>query len=377
MEKDAKIRVLQLGGAGGLYGAERWILALIRNHDANKIESEVCVIRDDPALDPQLPALAEQYGYTSHVIDSFGRLSWSAIAQLRRIIVEQKIDIVHSHGYKNDLIAILAARGTTARLLATPHGWSANAGIKLAAYEALDRFLFRFFDAVAPLSQGLLDGLKGRRALVGKLHLIPNGVDIREIEETQGVAPLLTAMKANGGYIVGYIGQLIVRKGLDSLLRAFAGWQRPGKQLVLVGEGDQRAALEALAQELGISDHVHFAGFRADRLAWLGGFDVFVLPSWLEGIPRCLMEAMAVGVPIISSDIDGSRELLAHGEVGLLFPPGDVAALRAKLEQLDEPQVAQALCTKAKLHLHEHYSAKRMASEYEQLFAEILSRPRC
>ena len=76
--------------------------------------------------------------------------------------------------------------------------------------------------------------------------------------------------------------------------------------------GEQKAELQALARELGIENQVHFLGFRTDRLSLLKGFDVFVLPSTLEGIPRCLMEAMTAGIPIIASDIPGCNDLIKH-----------------------------------------------------------------
>ncbi len=111
--------------------------------------------------------------------------------------------------------------------------------------------------------------------------------------------------------MVGYIGRLIPAKGLVALLDAFALLDLPSKKLAIVGEGPQREELEAYAAAKGLRECVSFFGFRSDRLAFLKGFDVFVLPSRSEGIPRCLMEAMAASVAVLASDIPGCALRLA------------------------------------------------------------------
>lgn len=364
----AALRVLQLGSPSGLYGAERWIMALVRHLDAAKVESHVAVIRDEEGLDPPLIRVAKDAGFATHVIDAIGRFNWSAVSKLRALIKAERIDIVHSHGYKTDIAAMLAARGTSAKTVTTPHGWSVDAGWKLALYEKLDRAIFSTFDAVVPLSEALHAGLSGRN-----LHLIPNGVDMAEIDGVEAIAPEIAAWKAQGDFVVGYIGQLIVRKGLPTLLRGFADWSYPNKRLVLLGEGDQRAALEAEAQSLGIADRVHFIGFREDRLQWLKGFDLFVLPSTLEGIPRCLMEAMTAGVPIIATDIDGTCDIVKHERTGLLFPVGDRAALTASLEQAADAGSRQKWAANARNHVEQHHSGAAMAAQYAALFDKLMA----
>jgi glycosyltransferase involved in cell wall biosynthesis len=248
-----------------------------------------------------------------------------------------------------------------------------DAGIKLAVYEALDRFLFRFCDAVVPLSQTLYSDLLSRRGLRPHLHLIPNGVDLCEIDAEQRVAAPLVELRHSGGYVVGYIGQLIARKGLDCLLRAFAAWDHPAKQLVLVGEGPQRAELEQLARELSVDDSVQFVGFQSERIAWLRGFGVFVLPSHLEGIPRCLMEAMAARVPVIASDIPGCRDIVENGKTGRLFTVDDVTALTRALVQSTDRAASEQMAEDGRVHVRAHHSADAMAAEYAALFQTLVA----
>jgi glycosyltransferase involved in cell wall biosynthesis len=362
-----KPRVLQLSMSGPLYGAERWILALLRHLDPAKGEHHLAVIVDEADMQTPLLDEADALGIACHRIEAPGKLSRSAIAELRRLIVDQGISIVQSHGYKADMIALLAVRGTQARTLATPHGWSHDAGWKLRAYEALDRLSFRYFDAVAPLSEGLYRELVGKVGCNDRLHLIPNGVDLAEVDVPTEMPELLQRLRA-AGPVIGYVGQLIVRKDLATLIQAFAQLNRDDANLVLVGEGDGRQDLAVLAQSLGIADRVHFTGYREDRLAWMRGFDLFVLPSLVEGMPRCLMEAMALGLNIVSSDIPGSRDLIEHGSTGLLFPPSDIGQLRAMIEAgLEANDYGKA----ARKRVEERHSGAIMAARYEALFADL------
>ncbi len=369
----ARIRLLQLGSPTAMYGAERWIMALVRHLDRHLFDISMAVIRDDPALDPPLLHAARAEGITAHCIDAFGRVNVTAIGKLRALIADQKIDVLHTHGYKTDVIGLLATRGTACKLVTTPHGWSVDAGFKLAAYEALDRQLFRFFDAVVPLSETLYAALKDRRCLGERLQLIPNGVDLSEIEAEKRIAAPPAEWRQSGRYVVGYIGQLIGRKGLDCLLRAFAAWDNPAKQLVLVGDGPQRGELEQLARVLEIDDSVQFVGFQSERIAWLRGFDVFVLPSHLEGIPRCLMEAMAARVPVVATDIPGCRDIVAHGKTGQLFGVDDIAALTRALERSTDRAAAKQMATAGQAYVHAHHSAQAMADQYSRLFVDLMA----
>ena len=388
-----RINVMQLGSPTGLYGAERWILALIKHLSAGKVRSFVAAIKDDPDLEVPLCQEADKLGFRTHVFQVNGRFNLSAVRQLRRFILKNDIHILHTHYYKTDLIGLLASKGTNCQTISTPHGWSTNVDLKLRFYEQLDRILFPFMDAVVPLSPDLyaslansswyrvLHSLRRRMSTNPQitnnektnLRLIQNGVDISEIDSVQSVASGLQPSGVHDDFTFGYIGQVIPRKGLDVLLHALAklgsgvAWQA-----AIVGDGEQRLELEALAAELGVQDRVRFFGFRENRLEFLRGFDCFVLPSRLEGIPRCLMEAMAAEVPVIGSDIPGCTDLIEHGSSGLLFANGDSTALAHVLHKVAlEPEIRSRLAAKGRELIREQYSAEGMAKRYEQLYCAM------
>jgi glycosyltransferase involved in cell wall biosynthesis len=361
-----------MGSSTGLYGAERWILALGKHLSPARIESVIGVIKDTPGSVPALCVEASRLGISTHVFESHGKLSLRAIGQLRRFVHDHQIDILHTHGYKTDVIGFLALRGTKCRIVSTPHGWSANAGAKVQMYEALDRLVFRFCDAVVPLSSDLYEGLLRIPGLRRKLRLIRNGVDLSEVDSVTQKSPELQAWKSQGSVILGYIGQLIPRKGLDTLLHAFGRLDMPGKRLCIVGEGPQRLELERLADRIGEKERVHFFGFRDDRIALMKCFDVFVLPSRLEGIPRCVLEAMAARVPVVASDIPGCRDLVEDNVTGMLFPVDDPAGLATKLRVLlANDGLRSSVADAAHRLVRKEYSAETMAEKYTELYAEL------
>jgi glycosyltransferase involved in cell wall biosynthesis len=372
---DRPIRVLQIGNPTGLYGAERWILALITHLPPRQIESWVAVIKDAPDLTAPVCTAAAQRGFRTHVIESYGKLSRSAIGQLRDFIRTHDIDIVHTHGYKTDLIGRLAVRGTPCKAVATPHGWGATPGLRLKLYEALDRVALRFFDAVVPLSRAMFDGLSHFGLRHDRLHLIENGVDLAEIDAAGPVPGDLAMVKAGGALIIGYVGRLDRGKRVDTLIQAMHALPIAKKYLCLVGEGPERPALEQFASRLLEPTQYKFMGFRNDRIALMRGFDVFVLPSMHEGIPRCLMEAMAAGVPAIASDIPGCRELILDRKTGFLFPAGQAVELTRQLhEVLVDPELRERLGRSGQTHIRTHFSAQVMARQYTTLYEVLMRR---
>lgn len=367
---NSRIKVLQLGSPTGLYGAERWILALIRHVDLSRFDMQVAAFRDDPSLEVPLCTEAARLGFKAHIFEVTGRFNLSAVSKLREFIKKKGIHILHTHAYKQDIIGLLATRGTRCKVISTPHGWSREPDFKLWCYEMLNRAVFPFFDAVVPLSEDLYHPLKRFPGMKNRLHLIRNGVDISEIDAVTEVSPEIHRLRASGTFIIGYIGQLIHRKGLDVLLKAVGKLEDSlNWYLLIVGEGDLKNSLKDLARKLGISDRIHFLGFRKDRLALLKGFDVFVLPSRLEGIPRCLMEAMAANVPVIASDIPGCNDLIIDQETGILFPANDAQALAEKIEEIAANKTFRDTFSRvARGYVEQRFSGTRMADSYSHLY---------
>jgi glycosyltransferase involved in cell wall biosynthesis len=370
---NAPIRVLHLGSPSGLYGAERWIISLISHLEPGRIESLVGAVNDGAYDDVPLCRMAQSRGFQSVVIRGQGKVNLGAVRKLRQYIVDNRIDILHTHFYKADLIGLLAARGTNCFVMTTPHGWAVRPSPSLWVYERLTKLCFPLMDAVVPLSTGLMQSLRWTPGLSGKVYLIENAVDLSEAKQDCALDAGLATLRASGKFILGYVGRLDAGKDLETLLRAMAGDHHPDWHAVLVGAGEHGDPLRALVAELAIADRVTFTGYREDRMAFLKGFDVFVLPSRSEGIPRCLMEAMAAGIPIVASDIPGCRNLVDGSSTGLLFPVGDERALRERVVELAESAERRAsIVDGARRFIEAKFSCERMAREYELLYENLI-----
>ncbi len=323
------VRVLQFITPAGFYGAERWVLALANNLDHQSVVCDLAVTRESESQDLTLAEVFPEQAGEVHYLDMKGRFDFSVVRKLAEVIKSRRIDIIHTHGYKSDILGLLAAKHAGILCLSTPHGFSGKTGWKLATFIRIGTHMLRYFDAVAPLSEELVSDMARFGVPAGRTQLIRNGVDLTEIDAVVNATTGESA-KAPAQKTLGFIGQMIPRKGLPELLEVFDRLYREDSsiRLELLGDGRQRNELESQAQGRKSGQAVSFLGFRADRLERLSGFNLFVMTSSLEGIPRCMMEAMAMGVPIVAYDIPGVDQLIEHGKTGLLAPHGDLDTFR-------------------------------------------------
>jgi glycosyltransferase involved in cell wall biosynthesis len=210
-----------------------------------------------------------------------------------------------------------------------------------------------------------------------KIEAIPNGVGESFGAASRSIAP---------GFTVGVIGNLVQSKQVDRVIRSFAGLDKgpPMARLLVVGDGPERAVLEALARRLGLGSRALFTGALPPEEipGVLARCHTMVLASRSEGRPNVVLEAMAAGVPVVAGDIDGVRELIVHGERGLLFPVGDERRLAAHLRSLmDDPALGRRLAANARQWLDDQgltweNTARRYADIYRQVIGQRQRRDR-
>ncbi|MEL7044093.1 MAG: glycosyltransferase family 4 protein [Pseudomonadota bacterium] len=363
------INVLQLICPTGFYGAERWILALARNLPEG-VRSDLAVTRESDSQSLEIVrAFRDQELGVAHELPMAHRFDWQVIGRLVSLIRERDIHVIHTHGYKSDILGLLAARRAGIRCVATPHGFENASDLKLRLFIWMGCKAITRADRVAPLSPQLVEDCRRLGIEDRRVTYIQNGVDLSEVESEAKRAKPVRRKKR-----IGFIGQLISRKNIADTLFVFNKlWRkRQDVELFLVGDGDERHLLETQAGMMDASADIHFLGFRDDRLELLHSFDLFVMTSTLEGIPRCLMEACAMGVPVAAYSIPGVDRLIEHGETGLLAPLGDRELLLEHWERLlEDESLAEKLASTAQAFVYDNYSAARMAQEYYELFCEL------
>ncbi len=175
------------------------------------------------------------------------------------------------------------------------------------------------------------------------------------------------------GALIGIVATLRSWKGHRYLLEAFAGLADRGARLLVVGDGPQREALEALAGQLGIAARVRFAGNQDDVAPWLQALDLFCLPSYAnEGVPQALMQAMACGLPVISTPVGSIGEIVQDGDTGRLVPPEDAPALASAIEALlADPALRGRLGTNARAAALQRFGEERMVERMIDVFTAV------
>lgn len=369
-----KINVLQFICSTGFYGAERWILALAKHLNADNIRCDLAITLEDNSQDLELVKhYKEKCSFIGDVFEvpMSSKFDLKVINKLVALFKEREIDIIHTHGYKSDILGVIAAKKAGIQVIVTPHGFENAKDFKLRTFIWAGCQVMRFATKVVPLSKQLCDDSRRFGVKEKNLEYIQNGVDLSEVEE-QRLKPFERDESIRH---IGFVGQMISRKNIFDLLDIFNKLQEKhgNLKLSLLGDGEQRAELETYAKTLKHHDKMHFLGFRDDRLELLQSFDLFAMTSSLEGIPRCLMEATAMGVPVAAYDIAGIDQLITHEQSGLLAPLGEKETLTKYWEQLlfDQP-LADKLANNARNYVNTHYSAQRMADEYDTLFNQMV-----
>lgn len=286
--------------------------------------------------------------------------------------------IIHSHSERTDTLNLLnrRLRASDARAVRTVHiddRWRTRPYIAPLMESLL---LPRLLDFQVAVSRDIYDRLLTQDKSSRKTALCYNGIDERafapEFAESQH---LLEPLPGEPPYI-GIVGRLTHQKGHDLLLDALRPVlaERPGSLLV-IGDGPQEGDLRAQALRLGLGEKVYFLGARPDVWAVLRHLSLFVLPSRWEGFPTVILEAMAQRVPVIASDVSGSRELVQDGVTGLLVPVEDVGALTAAITRLSQdPQLAEQMAERAFLHASS-YTIQNMVRCYATIYERLCPPP--
>ena len=369
-----KINILQFICPTGFYGAERWVLALAQYLPKDQARCDLAITLEDDSTDLELVKKYRQHYGEAFEIPMSNRFDLGIIAKLVTLIKKRNIDIIHTHGYKSDILGLIAARKAGIKCVVTPHGFENVKDPKLRFFIWLGCKAMGYADQVVPLSPQLMDDSRRMGVKEKKLHYIQNGVDLSEVDEQRQLENPLKHL--HGEKRIGFIGQMISRKNIFDILDIFEdlSTKHNNIRLIFVGDGDQRATLESYAKKLDSFAKIDFLGFRDDRLELLQSFDLFVMTSTLEGIPRCLMEACAMGIPVAAYDIPGIDQLITHEKTGLLATPGDKRTLTTYWEKLlFNDQSAMDLAENARQYVQTHYSANRMAHEYFDLFKQLTS----
>lgn len=378
-----RIRVMHLNAPLTIAGAEKVILTYLEQADRQSYDVSVAsFINPARCPDNPFPAAVESLGVRFLPIPINRSIDFRDIGKLISVIREHRVQILHTHGYRADLIGFIAARCCRVKLVSTVHGWMPLSG-KLRLYETLDRWVLGRFDRVIAVSRPLAESLGSLWKRKDAVTLITNAVSVKDLVVSDVERrKLRTAIRHECGfqgvdYVIGIIGRLSSEKGVAHFLDGFSQLvgKHPHLKALIVGDGPERSLLTEQAKTLGIIDYVTFTGFRQDVNAIFQAIDVLVLPSLTEGIPIVVLEAFVQRVPVIASQVGGLPEIIEDGVNGLLVPPAEPERIAQALERLmTDALLLERLADSAHQLALERFDPHQWARRIEAVYSGLVSR---
>lgn len=353
-------------------GAEHLLIDLAEEMDS--VDITVIYFGGNEDLVPQLRAV----GVTVKRLNEYTRFDPIAGVRLWHFLRSNDFDIVHAHLPYAQTISRLTARAAgETPVVSTQHNVPSNYHPVVRLTERVTR---RLDDATVAVSQGVERAFTGQAHQPGSIgdrwSTIYNGIDVQEfnqrVKEADGEAIRSELGIKSDATLLLSVGRYVPQKGQTALIEGFECSPNENTDLVLVGHGPLESALRETAVQVGVEEQTHVTGRVPEVESYYAAADAFVSASRGEGLPVTLLEAMAAELPVVASDIPGTREVVSSGETGLLYPQGSPEELADALARLDSPEQRQRWGTKGHQRAIELFDITRMATEYLRLYEFLL-----
>ncbi len=304
-----------------------------------------------------------------------------AVLRLAHLIRRERYPIVHAHSSIAGAVARTAAllSGRRPRIVYTPHGFAfltPGSALRRGLFLGTEQALGRITDRLIALSPTEAQTALARKIVPAeRLATIPNG-----IVSAETALPERAALRQREGWgdgpIVGTVSRMTAQKDPGTWLRtaALVAQARPDVRFIWIWGGEQEREVRAMVRVLGLEGRVQFLGYRPDARELMAAWDVFLLTSRFEGLVYSVIEALAAGTPVVATDVVGTRDIIRHGETGLLAPAGDAAALAAAvLGLLADAAEARRLAEAGRRDVLARFSVERMVAQTAALYQALLA----
>lgn len=369
--------VLHVAETGGWAGGEAYLLRLATTLDRRRFRLAVVVPERGP-LATRLDAL----GVPTWEVPLTRRLvSVGALCRLIAVFRREHPAIVQSHGARSNVYTRLAARLVGVPIvLSTVHNSLFDYGVgtvRRHIYVLAERLTSPLAHRIIAVSRAVAHDLVHRYGIsADRVIVIQNGIDASAFAPQRPRASVLAELGLRPeDRLIGIVGRMTPQKGHDLLLQALhlLAPRFPRLRCLIIGDGPLEPRLKRQAQELGLTPHCIFMGARSDVADLLSVLEIAVLPSRSEGLPFALLEAMALGKPVVATRVGGNAEAVEEGQTGLLTPPEDSDAIADALAfLLEHPDDAAQMGELGRQRVREQFSLKRMVTELERVYTIVL-----
>jgi glycosyltransferase involved in cell wall biosynthesis len=388
----APIRILRAITRLNIGGPTRHVIVLTRDLDDGVHFQSTLVTGTPTPHEGDMADVARASGIEPHVLPGLGREispldDLLALANMVRLIRATKPDVVHTHMAKAGTVGRLAAQICRVPLIVhTYHGHvfhSYFGPLKTRVFLTIERALGLGTQRIIVLGEGQRDEIAAFGvAPRSKLVPIPLGLELGQFlhaEHERGVFRAELGCSESTA-LVGIVARLVPIKAHEVFFEAAAHVRRQLEDVrfLVIGDGERRAELEQLVRQQGLSQHVHFLGWRSDLTHVFADLDVVTLASRNEGSPVSLIEAMAAARPVVATAVGGVPEVVLHGQTGLTVPSGDARALaNGLIKVLNDPELAKQFGQAGRRHVYPRYDASRLVDDVRNLYVrELASRGR-
>jgi glycosyltransferase involved in cell wall biosynthesis len=331
----------------------------------------------DPGFD-LLQLKAEECRAPLFSVPDRGPWDGRVLTRMLEICRRERVAIWHGHDYKSNLLGLLLRPFWPMRLVTTLHGWVKQTR-RTPLYYRIDKMCLPHYERVICVSEDLMEQALASGVPPARCLLVENAIDTEQFSRRRGVADAKAALGIPPHRLVlGAVGRLSDEKGFDVLIRAADRLIASGLdlELMIAGKGDDEPRLRSLIAELGREDRCHLLGFRSDTNELYQAMDVFALSSYREGLPNVLLEAMAMGVPVVATRVAGIPRLVSDEENGLLTRAGSADELMAAIARLlgDAP-LCDRLSRAGRRTIVERYNFEARMAMIRAIYDDVLGYP--
>ena len=361
-----------------LGGGQMHVLLLVKYLQGDKFEIAIATEANGWLVNE-----AQKLDIATYAIAISNKPTWQSFRNIRQLLDSQKFDVVHTHGGTAGFWGRLVAASSKKRpaIIHTYHGLHylniSGLGIKLIAqkikryiFSKIDQFLLNYTDQIICVCRSDYEkAIAAKVATPSKTSIVYNGIEIDQFSKPLDKESARRIFNiAPNEFVFGNVGRLHEQKGHKYLLEAFAKVTDRAR-LLIIGDGDLRQELVALAEKLQICDRIVFLGGRSDVREFLSAIDVFVMPSLWEGQPIALLEALAIGKPCIATSVDGIPEIITNNVSGYLVKPKNVEELSKMMDfAIQNPDTLQNIAKAGANTISQKFLAQNMAEAIANIY---------
>ncbi len=372
------MKVLHLISGGDTGGAKTHVINLLQELNKRIHVKVICFMKADFYYE------AKEKGINIQVYEQKRRYDLSVIRRLIEEVKREEYHLIHCHGARANFITYILKKFYPIPAVTTIHSdyrldFKGNF-YKDLVYKNLNYLSLKHMDYYIGVSESFRQMLIDRNFDPDRIMTVYNGINVEEVES----APINGNFFQDHGIVthkntikVGILARLYPVKGVDIFIRAAHRvlQERPDVEFFIAGDGEEKEKLKELSQELGVADRVHLLGYIRDPYSFIHQIDINTNTSYSESFPYVIMEGGVFKKPIIASNVGGVKDLVTHGESGLLFEPGDVDTLSKHiLTLIEDGDLRRRLGNNLYHRICKFYSSEKMADKQMQIYQQILGR---